>query len=98
MFRDKFIATCIWASAIIVATMLVDYLITIIILDDYAAYTPLVTLSIAAIVAVPVTYALVSGRVNLREARDAVTIARDAAEAAEKITLEALRAVEEARL
>jgi cell cycle sensor histidine kinase DivJ len=98
MFRDKFIATCIWASAIIAATMLVDYLITIVLLDDFAAYTPLVTLSTAAIVALPVTYALVSSRINLREARDAVTIARDAAEEAKKTTLEALRAVEEARL
>ena len=94
MFRDKFIATCVWASAIIAAAMLVDYLITIVILDDYTAYTPLVTLSIAIIVTVPVTYALVASRVNLREARDALAIARDAAEEAEKTTLAALRAVE----
>jgi len=94
MFRDKLIATCIWAGAIIAAAMLVDYLITIVILDDHAAYTPLVTLSIAVIVTVPVTYALVSGRINLRDARDALAAARDAAEDAKKATLEALRAVE----
>ena len=97
MFRDKIIASCVWAGAIIAAAMLVDYLITIVILDNYTAYTPLVTLAIATIVAVPVTYALVSSRVNLREARDALAIARDAAEAAERATLEALRAVEISR-
>lgn len=97
MFRDKLIATFVWASAIIAAAMLVDFLITIVFLDDTAAYTPLVTLAIAIIVAVPVTYALVSGRVNLREARDALTIARDTAEEAKKATLEALRAVEISR-
>ena len=94
MFRDKIIATCVWASPIIAAAMLVDYLITIVILQDYAAYTPFVTLTIAIIVTVPATYVFVSGRVNLREARDALATARDAAEEAKKATLEALRVVE----
>ncbi|HTW35548.1 MAG TPA: HAMP domain-containing sensor histidine kinase [Rhizomicrobium sp.] len=94
MFRDKLIATSIWASAIIAAAMVADYLITIVILQDRAGYTPFVTLAIATIVAVPVVYVMISGRINLREARDALAIARDAAEGAEKATLEALRAVE----
>jgi len=94
MFRDKFIATCIWAGAIVVAAMLVDYLITIVILEDHAGYTPFITLAISVIVSVPATYAFISGRADLREARDALTRARDAAEEAKKATLEALRAVE----
>ena len=97
MFRDKLIATCVWASAIIAAAMLVDYLITIVILRDYAAYTPFVTLAISIIVTAPATYAFVSNRVNLREARDALALARDQAEEAKKATLEALRIVEVSR-
>jgi two-component system cell cycle sensor histidine kinase PleC len=94
MFRDKIIATCVWASAIIAAAMVADYLITIVILQDHTGYTPFITLAISVIVSVPATYAFVNGRVNLREARDALTKARDAAEEAKKATLEALRAVE----
>src|SRR5271156_3025693 len=97
MFRDKIIATCIWASAIIASAMVADYLITIVILDDHAGYTPFITLAISVIVSLPATYAFVSGRANLREARDALTKARDAAEEAKKATLEALRAVEISR-
>src|SRR5271163_4840214 len=94
MLRDKLIATCIWASAIIASAMVADYLITIVILDDHAGYTPFITLAISVIVSLPATYAFVSGRANLREARDALTKARDAAEEAKRATLEALRAVE----
>jgi signal transduction histidine kinase len=97
MFRDKLIATSILSFAIIAAAMVVDYLVTIVVLDDYAAYTPFVTLTIAVIVTLPVVYILISGRINLRQARDDLTNARDAAEAAKKATLEALRTVEVSR-
>jgi signal transduction histidine kinase len=97
MFRDKIITTAVLSCAILTAAMLVDYLITIVILRDYAAYTPFVTLTIATVVAVPVVYVLVSGRINLREARDALAKARDVAEDAKKATLEALRSVEISR-
>jgi len=97
MLRDKLTATAFLSCAIVAATMVVDYLVTIVILDDYAAYTPLVTLTIAVIVTVPVVYVLISGRVNLREARDDLAKARDQAEEAKKATLEALSAVEVAR-
>jgi two-component system, cell cycle sensor histidine kinase PleC len=97
MFREKLTITIAIVSAIVGAAMLVDYLITIVLLRDYAGYTPLITLAIAVIVAVPVTYALVASRFNLKQARDALTLARDAAEAAKRETLEALLSVEIAR-
>ena len=59
--------------------MAMDYVITIRLLHAYASYTPFVTLTIASIVTLPTTYALVSSRYNLRHARDDVARARDAA-------------------
>jgi signal transduction histidine kinase len=94
MFRDKIAATSILSGAIIAAAMVADYLITIVILNDRAGYTPFVTLAIAIIVTVPTMYVMISGRMNLREARDALAKARDAAEDAKRTTLEALRTVE----
>jgi len=97
MFREKLIATLVWAAAIVCATMLVDFVITILILHDSAAYTPLVTFWISTTVTIPVTYGLISGRVNVRQARDALAIAYAAAQEARAEAQNALRAVEEAR-
>jgi two-component system, cell cycle sensor histidine kinase PleC len=97
MFREKLLITVAIVSAIIGATMLVDYLITIVLLHDYAGYTPFITVAIAVIVAFPVTYALVASRFNLKYARDQLALARDAAETAKRETLEALQSVEIAR-
>jgi signal transduction histidine kinase len=97
MFREKLISTLVVASAIVCAAMAADYVITIVILNDHAGYTPLVTLSIGTLVSFPTTYAFVSSRINLRLARDAHAEACRAAEDAKKETLEALRAADEAR-
>ena len=97
MFRDKLTATALLSCAIIAAAMVVDYLVTIVILNDHAGYTPFVTLTIATIVSAPAVYIFVNGRVNLRRTRDDLTVARDAAEDAKKATLAALAAVEVAR-
>jgi len=97
MFREKVIATLVLAAAIVSATMLVDFVITILILHDNAAYTPFVTFSISATVTIPVTYGLISGRINLRQARDALAIAYAAAQEARAEAQDALQAVEEAR-
>ena len=90
MLRKKIIATAFVASAIIGAAMLVDYLLDYVILKRYWAYTPLITLTIATIVALPVTYLLVSAHLNLRDARDALTKARDTALAASRAKSEFL--------
>jgi signal transduction histidine kinase len=79
MFKEKLIRTLLWSAIPIAGAMLVDYAITIALLHDYRAYTPLVTLCIATIVTLPTAYALVSGRVNLRKAHDDLAVARDAA-------------------
>ncbi len=79
MTREKVLATLFWGSISVSAAMLVDYLITIQLLHDWQAYTPLVTFSIATIVTLPTTYALVNGRINLRNAGEALSAARDAA-------------------
>jgi signal transduction histidine kinase len=97
MFREKLTITVVVVCAIIGATMLVDYLITIVLLRDYAGYTPAITFAIVTIIAAPVTYALIASRFNLKFARDQLAAARDAAEAARRETLEALRLVEIAR-
>jgi signal transduction histidine kinase len=84
MFKEKVIATLGWSALCIAGAMAADYVITILILDDWTAYTPLITLAIAAVVTVPVSYALVSSRFDLRRARDQLAIARDAAVSADK--------------
>jgi len=97
MLREKLISTVLVSMAVIAAAMFVDFVITIAILHDYAAYTPGVTFSISSLVTFPVVYGLVSGRVNLREARDALAAAYGAAQDARADAQNGLRAVEEAR-
>src|ERR1700692_3140655 len=97
MFREKLISTLVLASAVVGVTMLVDFIVTVVILHNSAAYTPFVTLVVSTIVAFPVTYGLMSGRINLRQARDALAIAYGEAQDARTTAQDALRAVEEAR-
>jgi two-component system, cell cycle sensor histidine kinase PleC len=97
MFREKLIATLAIAAAIVGVTMLADFVITILILRDWPGYTPFVTLAISTLVAIPVTYAFVSGRANLRQTRDALTAALAAAQEARSDAQTSLREVEEAR-
>jgi signal transduction histidine kinase len=84
MFREKLLMTLVWVALVIAGAMLADYVITIVIANDRDAYTPLITLAIAGIVAIPTTYALVSHRIDLRRARDELMAARDVAIAADK--------------
>src|SRR5436305_13555912 len=77
--HEKVFATLAWAAACICSAMALDYLVTIRLLHNDANYTPLATLVIAAVVTLPTTYALVSSRYNLRQARDDLARARDAA-------------------
>ena len=79
MFREKLVTTFWWSALCIAGAMLADYVLTILVLRDYTAYTPLVTLCIATVIAVPVTYELVSSRINLRRMRDELEAARDRA-------------------
>ncbi|MBS0472072.1 MAG: HAMP domain-containing histidine kinase [Proteobacteria bacterium] len=79
MLREKLITTLVWTAICVAGAMLADYLITIVLLNDIAGYTPAITASIATLIALPTTYALVSGRLELRKARDALAVARDAA-------------------
>ncbi|MGD0143703.1 MAG: HAMP domain-containing sensor histidine kinase [Rhizomicrobium sp.] len=77
MFREN--ATLVWSAVPIAGAMLADYAITILLLHAWAAYTPFVTLAIATLVSFPVAFALVSGRIDLRRARDELAAARDTA-------------------
>src|ERR1700733_7757218 len=79
MFREKLVTTILWSIVPIAGAMIADYAITIQLLHAYQVYTPLVTLSVATIVTIPVVFVMVSGRIDLRNARDALTAARDAA-------------------
>jgi signal transduction histidine kinase len=79
MFWKKLSTTLLWSIVPIAGAMIADYAITIQLLHAYQAYTPFVTFSIATIVTLPVTYALVSGRLDLRKAHDQLAAARDTA-------------------
>ena len=77
MFREKLVTALRWSALCIGGAMLADYALTILVLRDYQAYTPFVTFSVAAVISVPICYALVSSRIDLREARDHLKAARD---------------------
>jgi signal transduction histidine kinase len=79
VFREKLSTTLILSAACIAAAMLTDYIVTVLVLRDLESYTPFITLFIATIVTLPVTYVLVGSRYNLRRARDELAAARDAA-------------------
>src|SRR5262249_44685830 len=72
-------ATLFWAAICIAAAMTIDYVVTILILQNIPGYTPLITLFISSVISIPTTYVLVSSRLNLRKARDELAVARDAA-------------------
>ncbi|HVU20540.1 MAG TPA: HAMP domain-containing sensor histidine kinase [Rhizomicrobium sp.] len=84
MFREKLVATLSWSALCITAAMLADYVLTVVILNDRANYTPLTTFIIATIVTFPTSYALVSGSIDLRRAHDQLAAARDAAVQADR--------------
>ena len=77
MFREKLVTALAWSAACIAGAMLADYVLTILVLRDYQAYTPFVTFCVATVISVPICYALVSSRIDLREARDHLKAARD---------------------
>jgi two-component system cell cycle sensor histidine kinase PleC len=79
VFREKLVTTLWWSVLCIAGAMLVDYLVTVLILNDRSNYTPLITLVVATIVTLPTAYALVSGKINLRKTRDDLAAARDTA-------------------
>jgi two-component system cell cycle sensor histidine kinase PleC len=79
MVREKLVTTLCWSAISIAGAMLADYVLTVLVLRDYQAYLPLVTLSVAAVISVPVCYALVSGRIDQRRMRDELAVARDRA-------------------
>lgn len=79
MLKQKLLATLTWAATCIGVAMIADYVVTILLLRDYQGYTPLITLTISALVSLPVTYILVSSKYDLRAARDALAAARDVA-------------------
>jgi two-component system cell cycle sensor histidine kinase PleC len=84
MFRQKLVITLCWSALCIAGAMLADYTITVVALGDIEAYTPVITFAIATLISLPATYALVSGRFDLRKARDELAAARDAAVRADK--------------
>jgi signal transduction histidine kinase len=79
MLRQKLFATLMWCGMCVAIAMIVDYGVTILILRAYQSYTPLITLCIATLVSFPTTYVLVSSKFDLRNARDELAAARDAA-------------------
>ncbi|HWE06223.1 MAG TPA: histidine kinase dimerization/phospho-acceptor domain-containing protein, partial [Rhizomicrobium sp.] len=97
MFRQKLGWTLAFSTAVIIAAMALDYVISIVILKNAAGYTPYITLTISTLVAFPVTFAIVSAWINMRHARDELSVAHRAADQARAIALQALRDVDVAR-
>jgi signal transduction histidine kinase len=79
MSWEKLSTTLMWSLVPIAGAMVADYTITILLLHAYQEYTPFVTLSVALVVSLPVVYIMVSGRIDLRNARDLLVRARDEA-------------------
>jgi len=79
VLKDKLVTTLRWFAICVASAMLLDYFVTVGVLHNYAGYTPLQTFLIASMVTLPAAYALVSGRINLRQAHDELAEARDAA-------------------
>jgi two-component system cell cycle sensor histidine kinase PleC len=84
MLREKIVTTLAWSALCIAGAMLADYVLTVLVLNDRANYTPLNTFIIAAVVTFPTSYALVSKGLELRKARDELATARDTAVRADK--------------
>jgi signal transduction histidine kinase len=79
MFRQKLFAILMWSALCIAVAMTIDYVVTIMLLHDYPGYTPMITFCIATFVSIPATSVLISSRINLRQARDELSVARDLA-------------------
>jgi signal transduction histidine kinase len=79
MLREKLITTLMWSVVLIAAALLGDYSINVVLLHDYAGFTPLTTVTLSTIITVPTVFAFVNGRYNLKKARDEYHSARDAA-------------------
>jgi signal transduction histidine kinase len=97
MLRQKLIWTFVVAVAAVAAAMTLDYVITILILRNPGGYTPLVTLTITALVASPVAFVLVKASLDMRQAREQLALAHAAAEAARAVSQRALAALENSR-
>jgi two-component system cell cycle sensor histidine kinase PleC len=97
MIRQKLIWTVAISAAVVAAAMALDYVITILILKNQAGYTPLVTLLISTLVAMPVTYFIIGTSLDMRRARDQLALAHAAAEAARSVSQRALAELEGSR-
>ena len=97
MFRQKLAWTLVFSTAVIIAAMCLDYIFTIVILRDAAAYTPFVTLTITTLVSVPVNFSIISNWIDIRHARDKLAKAHKAADEARAISQQALQDVDAAR-
>jgi two-component system cell cycle sensor histidine kinase PleC len=84
MLREKLVTMLYWSALCVAGAMLADYLVTVMILNDRDNYTPLITLAVATIVALPICFALVSSKIYLRKTRDDLAAARDAAVKADR--------------
>jgi two-component system, cell cycle sensor histidine kinase PleC len=97
MFRQKLIWTVAVSAAVIAAAMSLDYVISILILQNPAGYTPFVTLTISMVVAVPVVFVVINGSINIRNARDQLAAAKRVADDARAVSERAVHELEESR-
>jgi two-component system cell cycle sensor histidine kinase PleC len=97
MFRQKVILTGALSAAVIAAAMALDYVLSILILKDPAGYTPLVTLTISMVVAIPVNFAIISATLNFRQARDQLAAAQQVTEEARAVAQHAVGEIEHSR-
>jgi signal transduction histidine kinase len=79
MLKQKLLMTLRWSAISIAGAVVADYVANVVVLHQPEAYEPLVTLIIASVISLPVTFALVNIHLDLRATRDELAAARDAA-------------------
>ncbi len=72
MLKQKLIATSIVVAIVIVAALAADYLTNVVVLASPAQFTPIQTVLIAILVSTPVTYYLISQRMNMQRVKEAL--------------------------
>jgi PAS domain S-box-containing protein len=82
MLRDKILKTALPVTVVVAIAMVSDYVLNILILHEPAAYSPLATFLISAIIAVPLAYSMTSQKIDLQRLRDDLSGSLVAKEAA----------------
>jgi signal transduction histidine kinase len=97
MLRQKLLHTLLWSVVVVSCALAVDFAVTIWVFHDPAHYSPMQTLMTSSLVSFPALFVFVSSRIDLKQARDALLVARNAETEASQVAKEALAEAQSAR-